>query len=143
MKKIRIEKQIKCSADSLWELFADVTRSDWVPFANEIVLENDVRTFKMDGVGEIKEQILEKDQVNKSLTYSVIKSPAPLKHHLAKVTVLEDDDFSKLVWTSEVEPDEFEKLISDGMESSIEMIKKILEELAHRQGFYLHEIGFR
>ena len=127
MKKIRIEKQIKCSVDSLWELFSDVTRSDWVPFANEIILENDVRTFKMDGVGEIKEKIIEKDQANKSLTYSVIKSPAPLNHHLAKVTVLEDNNFSKLVWTSEVEPDEFEKLIADGMESSIEMIKKILE----------------
>jgi hypothetical protein len=127
MKKIKIEKQIKCSADLLWELFADVTRSDWVPFANEIILENDVRTFKMDGVGEIKEQILEKDQANKSLTYSVIKSPVPLNHHLAKVKVIEDNDFSKLVWTSEVEPDEFEKLISVGMESSIEIIKKILE----------------
>ena len=127
MKKIRIEKQIKCSVDSLWELFSDVTRSDWVPFANEIILENDVRTFKMDGVGEIKEKIIEKDQANKSLTYSVIKSPAPLDHHLAKVTVLEENNFAKLVWTSEVEPDEFEKLISDGMESSIEMIKKILE----------------
>jgi hypothetical protein len=46
---------------------------------------------------------------------------------LAKVTVFEDSNFSKLVWTSEVEPDEFEKLIADGMESSIEMIKKILE----------------
>ena len=46
---------------------------------------------------------------------------------LAKVMVLEDNNFSKLVWTSEVEPDEFEKLIADGMESSIEMIKKILE----------------
>ena len=127
MKKIRIEKQIKCSVDSLWELFSDVTRSDWVPFANEIILENDVRTFKMDGVGEIKEKIIEKDQANKSLTYSVIKSPAPLDHHLAKVTVLEENNFAKLVWTSEVEPDEFEKLIADGMESSIEMIKKILE----------------
>ena len=127
MKKIRIEKQIKCSVDSLWELFSDVTRSDWVPFANEIILENDIRTFKMDGVGEIKEKIIEKDQANKSLTYSVIKSPAPLDHHLAKVTVLEENNFAKLVWTSEVEPDEFEKLIADGMESSIEMIKKILE----------------
>ena len=79
MKKIRIEKQIKCSADSLWELFADVTRSDWVPFANEIVLKNNVRTFKMDGVGEIKEQIIEKDQANKSLTYSCLlyTSPSP------------------------------------------------------------------
>ena len=127
MKKIRVEKHIKCSADSLWELFADVTRSDWVPFANEIVFENDVRTFKMDGVGEIQEKIIKKDQANKSLTYSVIKSPVPLNHHLAKVIVLEDNNFSKLIWTSEVEPDEFEKLITDGMESSIEAIKRILE----------------
>ena len=127
MKKIRIEKQIKCSAESLWELFADVTRSDWVPFADEIIFENDVRTFKMDGVGEIQEKIIEKDKAKKSLTYSVIKSPAPLSHHLANITVIEDNNFSKLVWTSEVDPDEFEKLIVDGMESSIEMIKKILE----------------
>ena len=127
MKKIRIEKQIKCSADSLWELFADVTRSDWVPFADEIIFENDVRTFKMDGVGEIQEKIIEKDKAKKSLTYSVIKSPAPLSHHLANIAVVEDNNFSKLVWTSEVDPDEFEKLIVDGMESSIEMIKKILE----------------
>ena len=127
MKKIRIEKQIKCSADSLWELFADVTRSDWVPFADEIIFENDVRTFKMDGVGEIQEKIIEKDKAKKSLTYSVIKSPAPLSHHLANITVVEDNNFSKLIWTSEVDPDEFEKLIVDGMESSIEMIKKILE----------------
>ena len=127
MKKIRIEKQIKCSAESLWELFADVTRSDWVPFADDIIFENNVRTFKMDGVGEIQEKIIETDQENKSLTYSVIKSPVPLNHHLAKVKILENNNFSKLVWTTEVEPDEFEKLISDGMESSIEMIKKILE----------------
>ena len=78
-------------------------------------------------IGEIQEKIIEKDQVNKSLTYAVIKSPAPLSHHLAKVTVYEDSNFSKLVWISEVEPDEFEKLIAYGMESSIEMIKKILE----------------
>ena len=81
----------------------------------------------MDGVGEIQEKIIETDQENKSLTYSVIKSPVPLNHHLAKVKILENNNFSKLVWTTEVEPDEFEKLISDGMESSIEMIKKILE----------------
>ena len=79
----------------------------------DFLREQKTMTFKMDGVGEIKEKIIEKDQANKSLTYSVIKSPAPLNHHLAKVTVLEDNNFSKLVWTSEVEPDEFEKLISD------------------------------
>ena len=127
MVKIKIEKQIKCTVDSLWELFSDVTRSDWVPFANKILYEDGVRTFIMEGVGEIKEKIIEINHSEKSLTYKVVQSPVPLDHHLAKVTILEDKNFSKLIWASEIKPDKFEKLIKDGMESSIEMIQKILE----------------
>ena len=127
MVKIKIEKQIKCTVDSLWELFSDVTRSDWVPFANKILYEDGVRTFIMEGVGEIKEKIIEINHSEKSLTYKVVQSPVPLDHHLAKVTILEDKNFSKLIWLSEIKPDKFEKLIKDGMESSIEMIQKILE----------------
>ena len=127
MVKIKIEKQIKCTVDSLWELFSDVTRSDWVPFANKILYEDSVRTFIMEGVGEIKEKIIEINHSEKSLTYKVVQSPVPLDHHLAKVTILEDKNFSKLIWVSEIKPDKFEKLIKDGMESSIEMIQKILE----------------
>ena len=127
MVKIKIEKQIKCTVDSLWELFSDVTRSDWVPFANKILYEDGVRTFIMEGVGEIKEKIIEINHSEKSLTYKVVQSPVPLDHHLAKVTILEDKNFSKLIWVSEIKPDKSEKLIKDGMESSIEMIQKILE----------------
>ena len=127
MVKIKIEKQIKCTVDSLWELFSDVTRSDWVPFAIKILYEDGVRTFIMEGVGEIKEKIIEINHSEKSLTYKVVQSPVPLDHHLAKVTILEDKNFSKLIWVSEIKPDKFEKLIKDGMESSIEMIQKILE----------------
>ena len=127
MVKIKIEKQIKCTVDSLWELFSDVTRSDWVPFANKILYEDGVRTFIMEGVGEIKEKIIEINHSEKSLTYKVVQSPVPLDHHLAKVTILEDKNFSKLIWVSEIKPDKFEKLIKDGMESSIAMIQKILE----------------
>ena len=127
MVKIKIEKQIKCTVDSLWELFSDVTRTDWVPFANKILYEDGVRTFIMEGVGEIKEKIIEINHSEKSLTYKVVQSPVPLDHHLAKVTILEDKNFSKLIWVSEIKPDKFEKLIKDGMESSIEMIQKTLE----------------
>ncbi len=127
MVKIKIEKQIKCTVDSLWELFSDVTRSDWVPFANKILYEDGVRTFIMEGVGEIKEKIIEINHSEKSLTYKVVQSPVPLDHHLAKVTILEDKNFSKLIWVSEIKPDKFEKLIKDGMESSVETIQKILE----------------
>ena len=128
MKLIKIQTKFNCSADDLWNLFSDVTRSDWVPFAKDILLEDNFRTFVMDGVGEIKEQIIDLNKEKKTLSYSVIKSPAPLKHHLAKISVLaETENRATLIWTSEVEPDHFEQLIKDGMESSITLIKKILE----------------
>ena len=128
MKLIKIKTKFNCSADDLWNLFSDVTRSDWVPFAKDILLEDNIRTFIMDGVGEIKEQIIDLNNEKKTLSYSVIKSPAPLNHHLAKILVLaEAENRATLIWTSEVEPDHFEQLIKDGMESSITLIKKILE----------------
>lgn len=128
MKLIKIQTKFNCSADDLWNLFSDVTRSDWVPFAKDILLEDNIRTFVMDGVGEIKEQIIDLNNEKKTLSYSVIKSPAPLSHHLAKISVLaEIENRATLIWTSEVEPDHFEQLIKDGMESSITLIKKILE----------------
>ena len=128
MKLIKIQTKFNCSADDLWNLFSDVTRSDWVPFAKDILLEDNIRTFVMDGVGEIKEQIIDLNNEKKTLSYSVIKSPAPLNHHLAKILVLsEAENRATLIWTSEVEPDHFEQLIKDGMESSITLIKKILE----------------
>ena len=128
MKLIKIQTKFNCSADDLWNLFSDVTRSDWVPFAKDILLEDNIRTFVMDGVGEIKEQIIDLNNEKKTLSYSVIKSPAPLNHHLAKISVsAEVENHATLIWTSEVEPDHFEQLIKDGMESSITLIKKILE----------------
>ena len=128
MKLSKIQTKFNCSADDLWNLFSDVTRSDWVPFAKDILLEDNIRTFVMDGVGEIKEQIIDLNNEKKTLSYSVIKSPAPLNHHLAKISVLaEAENRVTLIWTSEVEPDHFEQLIKDGMESSITLIKKILE----------------
>ena len=128
MKLIKIQTKFNCSADDLWNLFSDVTRSDWVPFAKDILLEDNIRTFIMDGVGEIKEQIIDLNNEKKTLSYSVIKSPAPLNHHLAKILVFsEAENRATLIWTSEVEPDHFEQLIKDGMESSITLIKKILE----------------
>ena len=39
----------------------------------------------MEGVGEIKEKIIEINHSEKSLTYKVVQSPVPLDHHLAKL----------------------------------------------------------
>ena len=96
MKLIKIQTKFNCSADDLWNLFSDVTRSDWVPFAKDILLEDNIRTFIMDGVGEIKEQIIDLNNEKKTLSYSVIKSPAPLNHHLAKILVLSEAEIVQL-----------------------------------------------
>ena len=79
-------------------------------------------------LGEIKEKILLLDNENRHMSYRVIKSPVPLEHHLAEIKLTESEtNKTKLYWRSEIKPDTFEKLIKDGMEASIQMIKKIVE----------------
>ena len=128
MKIIEITTLLNSPIDRVWEIFSDLTRADWVPFAEKITLEEGVRKFEMEGVGEIKEKILLLDNENRHMSYRVIKSPVPLEHHLAEIKLTESEtNKTKLYWRSEINPDVFEKLIKDGMEASIEMIKKIVE----------------
>ena len=58
MKTIKIEKHFKQSAEEVWEIFADVTRCDWVPAIEKITLNGDVRSFDMAGLGEVQERII-------------------------------------------------------------------------------------
>ena len=54
MKTVKIEHDFPQPADEVWAIFADVTRCDWVPAVEEIKLEGDVRSFEMEGIGEVQ-----------------------------------------------------------------------------------------
>jgi len=115
------------SARAIWEIISNISRSDWLPTVNKINIEDDCRIFEMEGMGSIKERIIECNHETMTLRYSAIETRTPIKHHLATMQLVEkDDDISELKWTTEIEPEIFSNAINEGMLISIEGLKKVL-----------------
>ncbi len=47
MKTIKIEEPLAFPIEDVWAIFADVTRSDWVPSVDSITEKDGVRSFTM------------------------------------------------------------------------------------------------
>ena len=108
------------------DIISDPTNSSWVPTVEEISLDGDVRSFSMEGMGELKEKILKIDHDNKIFQYSAIQTPAPIEHHLATIQICPlDNDNCEFSWTTEIEPEIFAEGIHQGMLISLKELKKI------------------
>ena len=127
MKTLNEEIIFECSADHLWVILSDVSRCDWVPTINEMILEDDCRIFEMEGMGKVKEKILLLDNDLMKLQYSAIETRTPIDHHLATMQISKiDKDVCKLLWKTEIEPEIFADAIHQGMLISIEGLKKVI-----------------
>ena len=127
MKTLNEEIIFECSADHLWDILSDVSRCDWVPTINEMILEDDCRIFEMEGMGKVKEKILLLDNDLMKLQYSAIETRTPIDHHLATMQISKiDKDVCKLLWKTEIEPEIFAAAIHQGMLISIEGLKKVI-----------------
>ena len=127
MKTLNEEIIFECSADHLWVILSDVSRCDWVPTINEMILEDDCRIFEMEGMGKVKEKILLLDNNLMKLQYSAIETRTPIDHHLATMQISKiDKDVCKLLWKTEIEPEIFADAIHQGMLISIEGLKKVI-----------------
>jgi hypothetical protein len=115
------------SARAIWEIISNISRSDWLPTVNKINIEDDCRIFEMEGMGSIKERIIECNHETMTLRYSAIETRTPIKHHLATMQLLEKDNaICELKWTTEIEPEIFSNAIYEGMLISIEGLKMVL-----------------
>ena len=127
MKILKEEIKLQCPANELWAILSDLRRSDWVPSIEEIILNDDCRSFEMKGMGEITEKILKCDEQEMILQYSAIETPVPIEHHLATMQIFPiSEQECSLSWITEISPDVFSTGIHQGMLTSIEGIKKVI-----------------
>jgi hypothetical protein len=107
MKTVTIEEELAYPLEEVWAIFADVTRSDWVPAVDLITQEDGVRSFTMEGIGEVQEKILTLDNENHCLQYSAIKTPTPLEHHLATIKLSASEKGCHFSWLRKLHPISF------------------------------------
>ena len=129
MKTIEEKRSFNVSPQMIWNIISDLSRSDWVPGVESITLEDNVRTFKMQGMGRLDEKILKCDHDALELEYSAIETLAPINHHLAKIKlVANENESTDFIWTTEIDPEEFADAIFQGMVSSLDQLELVLSE---------------
>ena len=129
MKTIEEKRSFNISPQMIWSIISDLSRSDWVPGVESITLEDNVRTFKMQGMGRLVEKIIKCDHDVLELQYSAIETLAPINHHLAKIKLVSNEnDSTDFIWTTEIDPEEFADAILQGMVSSLDQLELVLSE---------------
>jgi len=129
MKSIEERLVLEAPIDKVWKILSDISRCDWLPTVNHVELEGDCRVFEMEGMGKIKEKIIEINHENKILKYSAIETRTPIDHHLACMQLNPINDTStELYWSTEIEPEIFAEAIRQGMLVSAEGLKQVLGE---------------
>ena len=129
MKTIEEKRSFNVSPQMIWNIISDLSRSDWVPGVESITLEDNVRTFKMQGMGRLVEKIIKCDHDALELEYSAIEALAPINHHLAKIKLVSNEnDSTDFIWTTEIDPAEFADAILQGMVSSLDQLELVLSE---------------
>ena len=129
MKTIEEKRSFNVSPQMIWNIISDLSRSDWVPGVESITLEDNVRTFKMQGMGRLVEKIVKCDHDALELEDSAIETLAPINHHLAKIKLVSNENESTdFIWTTEIDPEEFADAIHQGMVSSLDQLELVLSE---------------
>lgn len=123
----KAEVTIERSPEDVWALVGSFeSLGEWMPGIDACEIDGNVRKLQMMGM-EIHEQLKERDEDAKRISYSIVKSPMPLEHHLATLTVTPEGDGSRLEWAYEVRPDDMAAAFAPVYEGSAQTVKQILE----------------
>ena len=90
--------------------------------------DGEVRSLSLPGAGAIKERIISRDAVARTMVYSCFESPTPLDFHEARVEVIPAEQGCTLHWQTLVEPVEIEVFIKASMEGCLVQIGQVIEQ---------------
>jgi hypothetical protein len=123
----KAEAKIAAPPEEVWAVVGEFHGLDtWMPGIDKSEPDGDVRKLQTMGM-EIHEQLQSRDDSTRTISYSIVKAPIPLEHHLATITVLEDGDGSILVWAYDVRPDEMAAAMGPVYEGSVQAVKARVE----------------
>lgn len=102
---VTVTKASKASPEALWGAvgeFCDIPK--WHPAIVKCVESKEgsdsFRTLSLDGGGEVYEKKVSFDTAGKSYSYTIEKSPLPVKNYTAKIAVSADGEGSSVTWSA-------------------------------------------
>lgn len=136
MASIRKEMVIASAPQQVWLAVRDVGavhRRLTPGYVVDTRLEGDVRILTFPNGGFVRELIVDVDDAARRLAYAVVEGRMPLVHHHASLQVFADGESqSRLVWITDVLPNECAAEIRIRVERGAVVMKQTLEVEASR-----------
>ena len=122
------EIDIARPADDVWEVVRDFGGlAAWMPGIDSCRVEGKDRFLEMMGM-ELTETLLRLDEEGRVLAYGITKSPMPIEHHEATITVTAvDERSSHVTYTVDVAPDSMTDVMSNAYAGALQALKSRLE----------------
>lgn len=132
MASIHTEVIINARPEQVWAVFRDVGAVHLRLLPHRVAdtrVEGDVRILTFPGGRTIRELIVDVDDTTRRLAYAVVEGARPaLSHHHASFQVFpEGSDRSRLVWITDLLPDEFAPEVRIRLERGAQDMKQTLE----------------
>ena len=127
MATTRYDAHIARTPDEVYAVIADVTAMpSWFPGISEARLEGDERTLKLELGIDLVEKVVTDDPVLRRYQYAIIGG-VPVEHHIGTIDVLPDGDGSRVVYGSDIRPDEMAGIVGPATEGGLAALKAMLE----------------
>jgi hypothetical protein len=134
MASIREDIVVRRCASEVWAAVADVGAIHERlarDFVTDTSLDGDTRRVTFASGAVVRELLVDVDDSERRLAYAVIESRLGLRHHSASMQVFpEGDDRCRLVWLTDVLPDEAADTFGPVMRAGGEAIRATLEDAA-------------
>ena len=131
MATVRVEVVIDVPAARVWDAVADVGAVHRRLLPGRVAdarLDGDLRILTMPDGSEIRELIVAVDAEHRRLAYAVVEGQKlPLTYHHASFEVFDEDERSRLVWSTDVLPHAMAGAVRARTERGIVEIKQVLE----------------
>jgi hypothetical protein len=128
---VRVEAQICASAQQVWEAVADVGAVHHRLLPGRVAgtrIASDTRILTMPDGSQIRELIITVDHTLRRLVYAVTQGHRlPITYHHAAFEVVDDGEHSRLVWVTDILPNQQAGAVQARVERAIIEIKQALE----------------
>jgi carbon monoxide dehydrogenase subunit G len=115
---------VAAAPDEVWAVVGDFGGlAEWMDSVESCEVIDDVRVVKTMGI-EVHEALQERDEDAHRISYSIVKAPIELDHHLATITVEPDGDGARVTWEYEIRPDELAGMFGPIYEGSVQAVKQ-------------------
>jgi carbon monoxide dehydrogenase subunit G len=128
MASIYREFEVGASPEKAWEAIRDAGNiNNVITFLGEVTLDGDYRTCHLGDEGRLNELIVSVDDERRRFVYSIRESPFGFSHHSASMQIVPNNGRgSRLIWVTDIKPDEAAPAVEDVLDAAVASIKETL-----------------